>query len=373
MATKNLQRSVQKILDFADVKISGERPWDIQIKNPHFYSRVLAGGSLALGESYMDGWWECKAVDQLIGRLLKAKLDAKIRNSGQLIWGIIVAVIINQQGMSGAQVVGRRHYDIGNNLYRNMLDKRMNYSCGYWKNASTLDEAQEAKLDLICKKLKLNSGMVVLDIGCGFCGFAKFAAEKYQVKVVGVTISKEQAKLAQELCRGLGVEIKLQDYRNIEGKFDRIVSVGMIEHVGYKNYRTFFKVAGRCLKKNGLFLLHTIGGIKSVIRTDPWIGKYIFPNSMLPSQRQLTKAWEGVFKLEDWHNFGPDYAKTLMAWHANFSRNWDKIKNDYDERFHRMWNYYLLSCAGSFRVRRNQLWQIVLSKTDSAIGYESIR
>ena len=373
MIIKSMKQTVQDLLGHADIKINGKRPWDIQVNNQDLYPRVLAGGSLALGESYMDGWWECEALDQFIDRLLRVKLDIKIRVPRSLVWNAIKAKIINQQRKSKAYVIGERHYDIGNDLYKNMLDKRMNYSCGYWKNAKTLDEAQEAKLDLICKKLKLRPGMTGLDIGCGWGSLAKFAAEKYQVKVVGITVSKEQVRFARELCKGLDVEIRLQDYRDLKEKFDCVVSVGMFEHVGYKNFRKFIKVVERCLKDSGLFLLHTIGGNKSVTCLDPWIDKYIFPNSMLPSANQITKASEGIFKLEDWHNFGTYYDKTLMAWHKNFNKNWDKIKIYYDERFRRMWNYYLLSCAGSFRAHKNQLWQIVFSKIGSQIDYESIR
>ncbi|EKD33554.1 MAG: hypothetical protein ACD_76C00004G0005 [uncultured bacterium] len=254
-----------------------------------------------------------------------------------------------------------------------MLDNSMTYTCGYWKDASTLDDAQEAKLDLVCKKIGLKHGDSVLDIGCGWGSFAKFAAEKYKAKVLGVTVSKEQIKLGQGLCRGLPVELRLQDYRKISGSFDHIVSLGMFEHVGYKNYRIFFEVVRRCLKDNGLFLLHTIGGNRSVHSTDPWIGKYIFPNSMLPSASQIASATEGLFVMEDWHNFGSDYDKTLMAWHSNFEKNWGSLMAHYDERFHRMWQYYLLSCAGSFRARQNQLWQIVYSKNGIINGYNSVR
>jgi cyclopropane-fatty-acyl-phospholipid synthase len=250
-----------------------------------------------------------------------------------------------------------------------MLDKRMVYTCGYWKDAKTLDEAQEAKLDLTCKKLNLKPGMKVLDIGCGWGSFAKYAAEKYKVKVVGITVSKEQAVLAKALCKGLPIEIRLQDYRDLNEKFDRIVSLGMFEHVGYKNYKTYMKVVHRCLKDDGLFLLHTIGGNKSVKSTDPWIDKYIFPNSMLPSIKQMGDAIEDYFVMEDWHNFSADYDKTLMAWYNNFENSWNKLKDDYDERFHRMWRYYLLACAGTFRARKSQLWQIVLSKDGIKEGY----
>ena len=369
-----MKQIVQDFLNRADIKINGKRPWDIQVNNQGLYLRVLLGGSIALGEAYMNGWWECKALDQLVDRLLRARFDIKIsRIQRCLIWNAIKGKIINQQRRSKAYVIGERHYDTGNELFKIMLDKRMNYSCGYWKNAKTLDEAQEAKLDLICKKLKLRPGMTVLDIGCGWGSLAKFTAEKYHVKVVGITVSKEQVRLARKLCKGLDVEIRLQDYRDLKEKFDCVVSVGMFEHVGYKNYRNFFKVIDHCLKDSSLFLLHTIGGNKSVTCLDPWINKYIFPNGMLPSAKQITKAYEGIFKLEDWHSFGTYYDKTLMAWYKNFNKNWDKIKNNYDERFRRMWNYYLLICAGSFRAHNNQLWEIVFSKIGSQVNYESIR
>ena len=368
-----MKQALQDLVKQADIQINGDLPWDIQVKNEDFYKRVLAGGSLALGESYMDGWWECEALDQFIDRVLSIDLDQKVRNSKSLLWSVVKAKLFNQQTRTKSKVVGEKHYDVGNDLYQQMLDKNMCYSCGYWKEADNLDDAQEAKLDLICKKLKLKPGMTVLDIGCGWGSFAKFAAEKYQVKVVGLTISKEQAKLAKERCEGLDVEIRLQDYRDVNEKFDRILSIGMFEHVGCKNYREYFKTVNRCLKDNGLTLIHTIAGNRSVTGTEPWIGKYIFANSMLPSAVQITKAYEGLFRLEDWHNFGTYYDTTLMAWHKNFNDNWEKIKDNYDERFFRMWNYYLLCCAGSFRCHKNQLWQIVFSKVKSKSIYESIR
>jgi len=367
-----MKQELQKYLDLADVKINGTRSWDIQVHNHKFYSRVLAGGSLALGESYMDGWWDSGKVDEFIFHVLNAKLQDEIVSSG-LAWNVFKANLINMQSRSRAYEVGKRHYDIGNDLYKLMLDPRMVYSCGYWKDAENLTKAQNAKLDLICRKMGLKKGMKILDIGCGWGSFMKYASEKYGVRCIGITISKEQAKLAKKMCENFPIEIRLQDYRKLDDKFDRIISIGMFEHVGCKNYREFMEVVKKCLKADGLFLLHTIGGNKSENSTDPWIDKYIFPNSMLPSAKQITSAYEGLFVLEDWHSFGSDYDKTLMAWHQNFTKNWDKIKNDYDERFYRMWVYYLLSCAGSFRSRTNQLWQIVLSPHGVKSGYQSIR
>jgi cyclopropane-fatty-acyl-phospholipid synthase len=287
--------------------------------------------------------------------------------------GAIRARAFNLQRKSRAFVIGTRHYDIGNDLYAAMLDRRLAYSCGYWKRASSLDEAQEDKLDLICRKIGLAPGMRVLDIGCGWGAFVKYAAEKYRVQAVGTTVSKEQAALAAESCTGLPIEIRFADYRDLNERFDRIVSLGMIEHVGYRNYGTYMKIVHDCLADDGLFLLQTIGSLRSTVSSDPWIGKYIFPNSMLPSIRQLAEATEGLFVTEDLHNFGPDYDKTLMAWWRNFDDHWPQLRERYGEPFYRMWTYYLLSCAGSFRARWNQLWQIVYSKRGVPGGYAAIR
>ncbi|MDP2587257.1 MAG: cyclopropane fatty acyl phospholipid synthase [bacterium] len=373
MASKSIEQTVRDLARRADIKIDGPRPWDMQVHNKDLYKRILAGGSLGLGEAYMEGWWDCQALDQFFDRVLRLRLETKIGISPGLVWNAIKARVLNQQSKSKAHVIGERHYDIGNDLYTRMLDSRMNYSCGYWNDAETLEQAQVAKLDLICKKLQLKPGLTLLDIGCGWGSLAKFAAQNYQVKVVGITISKEQASLARDRCAGLDIEIRLQDYRSLTEQFDRIASVGMVEHVGYKNYREFMEVSERTLKRDGLFLLHTIGGNTSVKNTDPWIDKYIFPNSMLPSALQLTRAAEGLFCLRDWHNFGTDYDKTLMAWQARFNQSWPEMQNKYDERFRRMWNYYLLSCAGSFRSHKNQLWQIVFTKVGAPVDYKSIR
>ncbi|GBD87499.1 cyclopropane-fatty-acyl-phospholipid synthase [bacterium BMS3Abin03] len=373
MNSNRLKNTVQEILDFAEIEINGKHPWDIQVHNNQFYKRVLTEAELGLGESYMDGWWDCQKIDEMIDRVLRSKLDEKIKRKPSILFQLLLARIFNLQSKHRAFIIGEKHYDLGNNLFQLMLDKRMNYSSAYWKNAKTLDEAQENKLELICKKLYLEPGMRVLDIGCGWGAFGKYAAEKYGIEVVGLTVSKEQVALGKELCKGLPVEFRLQDYRDVNEKFDRIVSVGMIEHVGYKNYRTYFKTAYRCLNDGALFLLHTIGDIKSRKSIDPWTHKYIFPNGMLPSVAQIGKAIEGLFVMEDLHNFGPYYDKTLLVWFDNFNSNWHKIKDKYGERFYRMWKYFLISSAGSFRARRNQLWQIVLSKNGVHGCYETFR
>jgi len=372
MPQKDARQVIQGLLASADVRIDGDRPWDLHIQNQDFFERVLAGGSLALGESYMDGWWECQALDGFFDRILRAGLDKKVRLSREVLWAAVRARLTNLQRRSRAFDIGRHHYDLGNRLFSVMLDKGMNYSCAYWDGARTLDEAQAAKLELICRKLYLDSHMTVLDIGCGWGGFARYAAETRGATVIGITVSRRQAEYARRYCRGLPVRIEMQDYRSLGESVDRIVSIGMFEHVGCKNYRTFMKTVHRCLKPDGLFLLHTIGGNMSVRSTDPWIDRYIFPNSMLPSAAQIASAAEGLFVLEDWHSFGPHYDATLMAWHHNFTTGWHRLKDRYDDRFFRMWTYYLLSSAGSFRARVNQLWQVVLSRSGVRGGYRRI-
>lgn len=370
---KKYESLFRKLLDLAGIEVNGSHPWDIQVHDERLFKRAVSEAELGLGESYMAGWWDSERVDEFIFRILRADLQNKVRRNLKIAVQLAGFWLINMQARRRAFIIGRRHYDLGNELFSRMLDKRMNYSCAYWKDAKNLDEAQENKLRLICEKLYLRPGMKVLDIGCGWGGFGKYAAEKYGVEVTGITVSKEQVALGKELCRGLPVEFRLKDYREVNEIFDRIVSVGMIEHVGYKNYREYFNVAERCLKEDGLFLLHTIGSTTSVRSTDPWTHKYIFPNGMLPSIAQLAKSMERIFVMEDWHNFGAYYDKTLMAWHENFTKNWDSLKDRYGNIFFRMWKYFLLSSAGAFRARSNQLWQVVLSKNGVLGGYQSIR
>jgi len=376
------------LLDKAGITINGPDDFDVHVFNEKVYERVLRHGSLAIGESYMDGWWDAKRLDEFLYKALSADLGKQFEFSFEVILTLLQFSFFNLQSRAKVYVVGQRHYDIGNDLYEKMLGKTMAYSCGYWssptKPAKTLDDAQNAKLDLICKKLNLKRGQHILDIGCGWGSFLKFAAKNYGVKGMGVTISKEQEAYAKKWCKGLPIEILMQDYRTLTGSFDHIVSVGMFEHVGVKNYHVYFKKAHELLKADGLFLLHTIGSNNSAIPLDLWIEKYIFPNGMLPSVAQIGKSVEGLFVMEDWHNFGADYDKTLMAWFKNFEKAWPKLEPKYGDpplpgasarqgRFYRMWKYYLLSCAATFRVRNTQLWQVVLSKKGVPGGYKSIR
>ncbi len=310
----------------------------------------------------MDGWWDCQAIDQFIDHVLRADLRTEVENNLRLVFQVARAKLTNRQSRQRAYEVGEQHYDLGNDLYRAMLDKRLNYTCAYWRDADNLDDAQEAKLELVCRKIGAHPGMRILELGCGWGSFAKYAAEKHGCQVLGVTISKEQVALGNELCEGLPVELRLQDYREVTGEYDAVISIGVMEHVGYKNYHTYMDVVERTLKPGGVAFIHTIGGNHSITTGDPWTDKYIFPNGMLPSITQLGKAMEDRFVMEDWHNFGPYYDQTLMAWHANFNAAWPELKEKYGKRFRRMWNYYLLSSAGGFRSRSTQLWQIVMTR-----------
>lgn len=352
---------VHEMLSMADIKINGSRPFDIAVKNPDFFKRVLREGSLGLGESYMDGWWECERLDMFFHRVLHARLDDKLPRHLKDILRIAASRLMNLQSKRRAWIVGKEHYDLGNDLFSLMLDPYMQYSCAYWKKAETLEQAQEDKLEIICEKLQLRPGMTLLDIGCGWGGLAEFAARRYGVSVCGVTISREQQKLAQQRCQDLDVTILLQDYRDLAGEFDRVVSVGMFEHVGPRNYDTYFRVISQNLKPDGLFLLHTIGANQTDSQLDPWTDKYIFPNGCLPSVRHIAQASEPYMVMEDWHNFGADYDRTLMAWHERFQQGWPQLSERYSARFRRMFGYYLNACAGAFRARNIQLWQVLFS------------
>jgi len=367
------KRFVLAQLERAGLVPDGPAPWDPQIHDERLWARLLRDGTLGLGEAYMDGWWTADELDQFLFRLISSNIQDAFPKDLAVIWSVARGRLLNLQRLRVTEV-GEKHYDIGNDLYAAMLDKRMIYSCGYWAEAEDLDAAQEAKLDLICRKIGLQPGMRILDIGSGWGGFLQFAAERYGVSGVGVTVSKEQAALANARTAHLPVETKLLDYQALDSTFDRVVSIGMFEHVGYKNYRSYFEKAASLLDPAGLMLLHTIGGHASTTHGDPWSEKYIFPNGMLPSVAQIGRATEGLFVMEDWHNFGADYDRTLMEWHKRFEAAWPDLRSEkYDERFYRMWRYYLCVFAALFRARKVSLWQVVLSPNGVPGGYTSVR
>jgi cyclopropane-fatty-acyl-phospholipid synthase len=371
------QAAFEAPLISAGLQLNGPRDIDPQIHDKRTFLRVLLEGTLGLGESYVEGWWDCEDLAGLISKLLQSGADKG--RAG--ITGILLSWAQNfhnaqSKGMRSMRVI-TQHYDAGNQLYTRMLDPRMVYTCGFWDKATTLAEAQEAKLDLVCRKLRLQPGQKVLDIGCGFGSFAKFAAEKYGVEVVGITLSQEQLDLGKKMCEGLPVELLFMDYRDLpkhfdQGHFDHIVSIGMFEAVGPKNFVEYMKVASSLLSKKDdgvqhMFLLHTIGG-NDEGGFEPWIERYIFPGGHIPSLTEIVKSTKDQFIIEDVQNFGADYDRTLCAWWDNFDKHWSEIRTEMGytddamaDRFRRMWRYYLLACAGGFRARRTQLYQFALS------------
>jgi cyclopropane-fatty-acyl-phospholipid synthase len=366
---------IEQALARAGVSLNGPRPYDIQVLDEAFFEAVATGGLTGAREAYVNGYWETDALDEVAFRLLRADITLTWAGRAAATVETLRAAVLNLQDVRGARR-GVRHYEVGDELFENMLDRRMIYSCAYWDSASTLDEAQEAKLDLVCRKVGLRPGMRVLDIGCGWGGLARFAAERYQVSVVGITISDSQAKWAREVCKGLPVEIRVQDYRQLRaerGRFDAVVSIGMLEHVGHKNYRAYMEVVRRVLKTDGLFLLHTIGSNTSRTSYDVWMNENIFPAAMLPSTAQIGRASEGLFVMEDWHNIGTHYDRTLREWFANFERAWPRLRARFGDRFYRIWKCYLLTCAGAFRAREYNLWQMVFSPKGTVGGYASLR
>lgn len=364
---------IRSVLKAADIELNGSRPWDMRVHDKRTYDRVISQGSLGLGESYMDGWWDCDQLDEFFSRIVRSEAYKKMPMNFETVKTYLGAVLMNMQNKIRSKRVGKEHYDLGNDFYQAMLDPYMQYSCAYFKDTDSLEAAERQKMELICRKLQLKKGEKVLDIGCGWGGLAKYMAEHYEVEVTGITISNEQAKLAQDFCKGYSVRVLAMDYRDMDERFDKIVSVGMFEHVGYKNYRTYMETAARCLKDDGIFLLHTIGQAESIKTPDPWFDKYIFPGGMLPSVQQISHAAEKLFVIEDWHNFGAYYEKTLLGWYANYKAAWPRFRARYGDRFARMWDFYLLSCAGGFRARGLQLFQVVLTKKGMIGGYQSVR
>ncbi len=353
---------IERLFADSGIKINGSDPWDIQVRDDRFFRRLLKDRSLGLGESYMEGWWDCERIDECICRLLKDNLEDKVKGNLRTLLYYLGARIFNLQSPSRASIIAHRHYDMDNEFFLSFLDPHNQYSCAYFLGTDDLMEAQQKKLDLICRKLDIQPGDHLLDIGSGWGGFARYAAKRYGCSVTAVNISQEQVRYTDEICRDLPVKTVQRDYRSIEGVFDKILSVGMFEHVGWKNYRTFMQVAHRCLKQTGIFLLHTIGSNVSQVRSDPWISRYIFPNGMLPSIAQIGRAGEGLFVIEDIHNLGPHYDKTLLAWNDRFQQAWPRFTGKFNRTFKRMWEYYLLSCAGAFRARHIQVWQVVMTK-----------
>jgi cyclopropane-fatty-acyl-phospholipid synthase len=369
---KLAEKLVTDIFNQGGISLNGPNPWDIQIRDSRFFNRVLTGGSLGFGESYMDGDWDVAQLDALIRRILRIKATRKPIVTLNRTWHDLKSRLMNLQSRSGSMAIIDAHYDLDHRLYQHFLGPYNQYTCCFFNQATSLEAAEIEKLEMICNKLDLREGDKVLDIGCGWGGFSRYAAETRGCQVTGISISKEQIAYAKEFTAGLPVEIINTDYRDLpklydSRHFDKVVIIGMIEHVGYKNYQRLFEIVHELLNDNGLLLLHTIGNTRKTTVADPWIEKYIFRNSMLPSMSQLTNSTEDLFVIQDWENYGHYYAPTLAAWQSNFEKNWDKIRaietrNQFDERFRRMFNYYFLSCQAGFETEHILLWHMVMSK-----------
>ncbi|MBX3154757.1 MAG: cyclopropane fatty acyl phospholipid synthase [Deltaproteobacteria bacterium] len=353
----------RELLARADIVVGGDRPWDVHVHDERLWGRLLRDGTLGAGEAFVDGWWDTPALDQFVDRAQRGNVADALLDNWMIVPHLLRARVLNLQSVRRSFGSAQRHYDVGNDLYEAMLDARMLYTCAYWPGATTLEEAQDAKLDLVCRKLGLQPGMRVLDLGCGWGGFSAFAAERYGCTLASYTVSHEQVKWIRDRYAHLPIEVHLDDYRKATGTYDAVVSIGLMEHVGPKNYRGYFELVDRLLAPGGVAFVHTIASNAARRTMDPWFDKYIFPNSCLPSLGLLVTAMEGLFIPEDVHNIGEDYDTTLMHWWRRFDAAWPSLRARYGEPFHRMWKFYLLSSAGAFRARSQQLFQIVMTRT----------
>ena len=370
------EQLVRNLCSQIGIEINGPKNTDLQVKDPRFYERVLAEGSLGLGESYMDGWWDVGDLLQMNALIARGDVKDKVKQSWPMMWHALKARFTNLQTADKADIPAKDHYDVTIEAYLSMTDHWHALSCGYWRRPDDdLESSSAAKLELICRKIGLKESDRVLDIGCGLGSFTRYAAEKYGCSVVAINISSGHVERVRQLTAGLPVEVHCCDYRDTgvflaKGPFDKAVSVEMFEHVGYRNHRRYMEVVHQALKPGGVFCLQTAGNNANVFQNDPWFQKYIFPNAVVPSVEQIGQAIGGLLVLEDWHNFGPDYVKTCYAWFEKFDRNWQGSK---DDRFYRMWKYWILAVGGGFAVRTRQLWQLVLSKGGVQGGYEAVR
>jgi cyclopropane-fatty-acyl-phospholipid synthase len=358
---------IRDLLAKADIAIDGTRPWDLQVRNPQSYARILRDGAIGFGEAYMAGWLDCERFDQFAERAFRAELSTQISVRTALLQALKVR--LKPLGSRARSFeIGEVHYDTGNDLFEVMLDPYLVYSCGYWLRANDLVQAQRDKLELICRKLQLEPGQRVLDIGSGFGSFARYAAEHHGVSVVGLSVSRQQIELATEICKGLPVEFRYLDYRDADEKFDRIVSIGMVEHVGRRYYRDFFAACRRCLKPSGILLLHTVG-VQHEEPTNAWFDKYIMPGVEFPTLRNIAESGADLV-IEDFQKWeGAHYDRTLMSWFDRFDSGWETLQQKYGDMFYRIWKLYLQGCAAAFRVDRMCVWQFVFSNGGLPGGY----
>lgn len=345
----------------------------IFIQDERFFRRAVLGGDVAIGEAWMDGDWSSPDLVSVV-RLAVRNLPA-VENQNRLLHALSRGLDRLRHLMRDNSITGSRknisaHYDLSNDFFRLFLDPSMMYSCAFYESKTdSLEMAQKQKLDRICRKLRLKPGDHVLEIGTGWGAFALHATVHYGCRVTTTTISREQFNVAEAQFKGSGIELLFEDYRNLKGKYDKIVSIEMFEAVGLKHYDEFFSACDRLLKPDGSMLMQAITmnerSFPAYRGKADWIQKYIFPGSELASVGEIMKSLArvtsmGMFHFED---IGTHYARTLAAWRDAFREHLDEVRAlGFDERFVRMWDYYLAYCEGAFLERHIGDAQIVLTK-----------
>jgi cyclopropane-fatty-acyl-phospholipid synthase len=347
------------------------------VHDHRFYRRIIKEASLGLGESYMEGWWDAKGEDivSILGVVLLNNLPQKLPKSVQLLLSVLKHGRVRTAGRSKSRSNIARHYDVGNDFYELFLDEDyMGYTCGLQLNVQdTSEDLQRQKFDLVCRKLGLKRGETLVDLGCGFGGMLRHAAKHYGISGVGCTLSTGQAEWASRKIREEGLQdrirVELMDYRDMSGQFDKVVSIGMAEHVWSNGYGTLFGKAASLIPVGGIGLVHTIGSTDAPDDFyDPWMNRYIFPGARLPRLAELCSAADGAgLTVGHAENLRPHYAETLRLWRAKFAANRGTIRAlgpQYDDSFLRMWDYYLQAADSTFRYGTCQLYQVLFCKGD---------
>jgi cyclopropane-fatty-acyl-phospholipid synthase len=371
---ENAELAVRKLVEVAGVPDTVFN--HLNVSDDSVWYDIITKANLGIAEGYMHGKIDVDPLPLFLSLLNDTSIGTRRKEKFDVLGMVIGAIeaptqmmgwLFNLQTKELSSRVTKQHYDAGNDLYEVMLGPSMSYTCAYWKDAENLDQAQEAKFNLIMRKLELQPGMKVADLGMGWGTAAAYMHKHGKVNVTGVSLSEKQVEWAQNNLVKDGLRFIWSDYRehcedpDIVGTYDRIYSIGMFEHIGPKNYEPFFKCIKALLKPDGLAVVHTIGEPDFVAASDQFLEKYIFPGAVIPTLPMATKAFEHHFILEDFQNFGHDYSKTLAAWHVNSLKFFRENPNAYSPEFQRMWEYYLKMCEALFELRINQLWHFVLS------------
>lgn len=377
-----IKKFVEELFSQAGIEVNGSNPWDPQIHNPIAYNMTVGNGLIGAGEAYMRGYWDCEQLEEFFRRAVQVDLAKRMP------WNLSTATLVTKARLMNLQLpkraweVGRMHYDLPREVWECTLDFAMTGSCAYYRFPDeTLDQAQQNKLNLTLKKVGLQKGHSLLDIGVGWAAFSGLSAITYGAKPIGITVSEGQREYIRSRYGDI-VDVRVHPWQQtvLEQPVDRIISVEMFEHVGSDNYRKFFQLCRDSITDDGLMLLHTIVGHNPSKHIDPWMDKYIYPGGCIPTLGQITTAVHGLFHVEDVHDIGGHYPATLLAWMANFRRNWDVVKALGPKRlgmdpevFCRMWYYHYMASAGGFLSRVISVHQIVLSTNGVPGGYQSIR